>query len=184
MRQRTVYLGVLFVGALLSAWLLQYLTEGHGALPPAAPHDPDYYMEDFTTLTMDRRGQPKNRLRAIYMAHYPDDDTTEFQQPELEIYRRGRLPLFVSADKGWASANNEVILLRGNVRLWEDDEAGARILDVQTSEARVLMDDEYAESDQSAVINTKNSTISGIGMRAYLNDSRLEIIRHEHTTIR
>ena len=69
------------------------------------------------------------------------------------------------------------------MRLWEDNELGQRTLQVDTTEVRVLMDDEYAETDQPATIFSNHSTIKGSGMRAYLKESRLEVLRHEKTTI-
>jgi len=148
-----------------------------------AYHDPDYYMEDFSTLSMEEDGRPKSRLRAVYMAHYPDNDTTELLQPGMEIYRVGRLPLYISAERGWVTNDNNVVVLRGAVRMWEDDATGKRTLQVDTSAARVLLDSEYAETDQPAVIVSKQSTISGTGMRAYFKESRLEVLKHEHTII-
>jgi lipopolysaccharide export system protein LptC len=172
----------LFVAAVATAWLLRTL----GEEPPAAGeiyHDPDYYMEDFTTVTMEDDGSPKSKLYAVYMAHYPVDDTTELLKPTMEIYRAERPPLNVTADKGWVTSDNDVILLRGGVRMWEDDAAGTRTLQVDTSEARILMNDEYAETDMPATIVSRRSTVTGTGMRAYFKDSRLMVLDHDRTTI-
>ena len=68
-------------------------------------------MENFNTLKMNVNGVPKNHLSASYMAHYPDDNTTELDYPVLEIFRENKLPINVSADKGWVTSSNEVILL-------------------------------------------------------------------------
>ena len=101
----------------------------------------------------------------------------------MELYRTSRLPLYVSADKGWVTADSEVILLKGNVQLWENDEAGERILQVNTSKANVLLELDYAETDQPATIKARRTTINGIGMRAYFEDSRLEVLKDVHTYI-
>ena len=183
MNQRAFWLLGLFLAAGLTTWLLRYLTGEREGPDVGVHHDPDYYMEDFSTLTMEEDGRPKNRLRAVYMAHYPDNDTTELLRPIMEVYRIGRLPLFISAERGWVTDDNNVVVLRGAVRMWEDDAAGKRVLQVDTSSAKVLLDSEYAETDQPAVIVSKQSTISGIGMRAYFRDSRLEVLKHERTII-
>jgi lipopolysaccharide export system protein LptC len=117
------------------------------------------------------------------MAHFPDNDTSELLQPKMELYRTARLPMYVSADKGWVTADSEVILLKGNVQLWENDEAGERILQVNTSKAHVLLEQDYAETDQPTTIKTRRTTINGIGMRAYFDDSRLEVLKDVHTYI-
>lgn len=181
--QRILWLLGLFLAAVTTTWLLRYLGVERGGPGEEMFHDPDYYMEDFSTLTLEEDGRAKNRLRAVYMAHYPDTDTTELLKPTMEIYRVGRLPLYLSAERGWVTDDNNVVVLRGNVRLWEDDAAGARVLQVDTTEVKVLLDSEYAETDQRAVIVSKSSTITGTGMRAYLKESRLEVVKHERTTI-
>lgn len=180
--QRLLVLGGLCVAAVATTWLLRMLGEEEPAAGETY-HDPDYYMEDFTTLTMEDDGSPKSRLHAVYMAHYPTDDTTELLKPTMEIYRMERPPLNVTADKGWLTSGNDVILLRGGVRMWEIDATGEHTLQVNTSEARILMNDEYAETDRPATIVSRRSTVTGTGMRAYFKDSRLVVLNHERTTI-
>jgi lipopolysaccharide export system protein LptC len=183
MSQRLIIVIFLMVTALGSAWLLKVVSQQRSTTETERFHEPDYYMEDFTTLTMRRDGTPKSSLYAVYMAHFPDNDTSELLQPEIELYRTSRLPLYVSADKGWVTADSEVILLKGNVQLWENDEAGERILQINTSKANVLLELDYAETDQPATIKARRTTITGIGMRAYFEDSRLEVLKDVHTYI-
>jgi len=184
MPQRLSILLLLVLAALGSAWILNRIGQEESDTGVSAEYqEPDYYMEDFSTLSMREDGTPKHRLQALYMAHYPNDDTTELLEPTMKIFRVDKRPLYIHADKGWVTENNEIVLLRGDVTLWENDEAGNRSLEVNTSEVRVLTDDEYAETDQYATINRQRTTITGTGMRAYFEDSRLEIIHHEKTVI-
>ncbi len=183
MSQRLIIVIFLAITALGSTWLLNVVSQQRPSAGKAGFHEPDYYMEDFTTLTMRQDGTPKSSLYAVHMAHFPDNDTSELLQPKMELYRTSRLPLYVSAEKGWVTADNEVILLKGNVQLWENDESGERILQVNTTRAQVLIDQDYAETDQPATIKTKRTTITGIGLRAYFDDNRLEILKDVHTYI-
>ncbi len=183
MSRRATILVVLIIAALASAWILNFLTKSGPTLETVAFHNPDYYMEDFSTLTMKQDGTPKNKLNANYIAHYPADDTTELLKPVMEFFRLNKPSIFVSADKGWVTADNKVILLIGNVELWEDDEFGNRILQVNTSEAQLLPDLEYAETEKFTTIISRRSTITGMGMRSHFDESRLEILNDVHTTI-
>ena len=119
MSQRLIIVVLLIVTALGSTWLLNIVSRQKADSTTSELHEPDYYMEDFTTLTMREDGTPKSSLYAVHMAHFPDDDTSELLQPEMEMYRTSRLPLFVRADKGWVTSNNEVILLKGNYLMYE-----------------------------------------------------------------
>jgi lipopolysaccharide export system protein LptC len=182
--QRLSILILLILAALGSAWILNRIAgEESDTVTAGEFQEPDYYMEDFTTLAMRKDGTPKHRLQALYMAHYPDNDTTELLEPQMKVFRVEKSPLYIRADKGWVTSDNEIVLLRGDVTLWEEDEAGDHVLQVDTSEVRILLDDEYAETDKYATINRENTTVTGTGVRADLKNSRLEIIDHEKTVI-
>jgi len=175
-----IVLGMLTIG---SAWLLNYLAGKKSTTTNALSHEPDYYMENFTTITMEEDGTAKNKLRAEYMAHYPDDNTTELLKPMLEVFRKDKLPIMIIADKGWVTADNEVILLSGNVKLWQDDEAGERKLEIITSDVKILMDQEYAETDKPATMTGKRMIVNSTGVRAYFKENRLELLHNVHGKI-
>ena len=180
-RKKLAILLVLIAAA--SYWLSQELGQDDVARLKKLAHHPDYYMENFTTLNMDAEGQPKNRLHARYMAHYPDDDTNELHEPELEIYKPNRQPIVVSADKGWVTSNNEVILLSGNVYLYQHDEFGELKTELIAEDARILVDQEYAETDNPATLISGRMVTNAVGMRAYLQEQRLEFLSNVQTTI-
>lgn len=184
MIQRLIILALLIGAAAGSAWLLKWLSEdpGRGGISADA-RAPDYYMEDFSTLTMSQDGRPKNKLSADYLAHYPYDDSTELVMPRMEIFREDKLPLYINAEKGRLEGDDDTILLFGIVTMWEYDDTGSPTLEVSTSHVKVFMEDEYAETDRHATIVTNNAIITGTGMRAFLPQSRLEVIKHEKTTI-
>jgi lipopolysaccharide export system protein LptC len=183
MRNRWKIVLILSMLAIGSAWLLNRLADDKSTTTVLLRHDPDYYMEDFSTLTMEQDGTPKNKLLAEYMAHYPNDNTIELLKPKLEIYRKNETPIFVTADKGWVTANNEVILLRGAVKLWQDSIDGNRELEINTSEVKILSQQEYAETDKLATIVGKRTTASAIGVRAYFKESRIELLNDVHGKI-
>ena len=176
-------ISVLILVAAFSYWALEKLTEDSAAKLNKLAHYPDYYMENFTTLTMNQDGTPKNRLNAVYMAHYPDDNTSELHKPELEIFRIDRPPIMVTADNGWVTSNNDVILLSGNVYLHQNDEFGNLKVELIAEDARVLVDQKYAETDKAATLITKRSVTNSIGMRAYLQEQRMEFLSNVQTTV-
>ena len=183
MVQRLLILALLIGAAAGSAWLLNWLSPGPGRGLPTDARAPDYYMEDFTTLIMNQDGNPKNRLSADYLAHYPHNNSTELVRPRMEIFRADELPLYIDAEKGRLAGDDDTILLYGIVKMWEYDDTGKPVLEVSTSHVKVLLDEEYAETANRATIVTGSAVITGTGMRAYLPESRLEVINHEKTTI-
>jgi lipopolysaccharide export system protein LptC len=175
-----IALSLLAIG---SAWLLNRLTDTESIEISVLRHDPDTYMHDLITLTMNQDGTPKNKLYADYIAHYPDDNTTELINPKLEIFRLGKPPTIITAEKGWVTEDNEVILLSGNTRLLQLNNEGDRELEIITSDVRVLMDQEYAETDKPTTIFGKKTTIKSTGMNAYFGENRLELLHNVYTKI-
>lgn len=174
---------ILVIIAAITYWALDRLTEDDLTKLGELAHYPDYYMENFTTLTMNQNGKPKNRLYADYMAHYPDDNTSELHQPKLEIFRENKQPINVRSDMGWVTSNNDVILLKGNVYLHQNDNDGRLKMELLAEDAKVLVDEKYAETDKPTTLISRKSTTTSVGMRAYLQEQRLEFLSHVRTTI-
>ncbi len=174
---------ILLLMASASAWLLNKLTTDKSTVTSEFRHDPDYYMENFTTWTMAEDGNPKNILKADYMAHYPDSDTTELTNPRLKVFRKDKFPINIIADKGWVTDGNEVILLSGNVRLWDEDAEGNVRMEIISSDVKILPDQEYAETEKPAKLTRGNITVNTTGMRVWMKESRLELLNNVHTII-
>ncbi len=137
-------------------------------------------MEGFTRTAMDDRGQVTTRLYAERMYHYPDDDSTRLVRPRIEILQAGP-PWYAAAETGFVDAQGEVVLLRGEVRVWRDDAAGGRALEVITTRMRVLPARRYAETDDPITLVTPESVTHAVGMRGDLRYNRLELLQEVRT---
>lgn len=174
-------LALLLVIAVASAVILHGLdSELLGASHPPA-QAPDFFAESFVTTVLDEQGRPRQRLEARYMAHYLDTDTQEFDQPYLVMYREGEAPWHIRSERGRRSANEEFILMTGDVLVWRDGPEGERHFEIRTRDLRVLPDEEYGETDQPVVMTTRHSRSRGVGLRAFLDERRLELLSRAQT---
>lgn len=183
MRTRGRIIFILLLLAVGSYWLAERLDTGEAEREAQLTPIPDYTMTDVNSLNMNANGEPKSRLRAKYLAHFEAQSRTELDQPRLELFRPGKAALHVRADRGWVMSGNEVILLRGDVRFWEPATDGQRVFEIATSEARIFPQREYAETDQPATLTTRQSRTEGVGMRAYMQESRIEMLQQVRTRI-
>ena len=168
---------VLLVLAVLSGWILQRLDSGSAQPAPKIRHEPDYYMEQFSKLSMDVKGHLDSKLEAQFMVHYPDDDSTELVQPKLELYNGSTRPWIVVAERGWVSAKNEHILLYGPVEIWRYDDDGNRELELRTKDLRILADEDYAESDNPTTVRSPSSTTHAVGMQAWFRTNLVKLLK-------
>jgi len=175
-------LAVMIALAAASFWTLRHLDVDLFGPGPAARHAPDFYMENFVSIKMDPAGKPHRRVEAEYMAHFPDTDTHEFQRPYMTMYRAEDLPPWhVRSERGWLSASGDVMLLLGKVHIWRNDASGVKELDIKTEDLRVLPERDYGETDKPVLITTPASQTRGVGMKAYLAQSRMELLKDVHT---
>lgn len=182
MSRRRIALGLALAAvALASGWFLNRL----GSKPPArvveGAQTPDYFVENFTTITMDERGFPRRRLSAARMAHFPDSDTHELSAPQMVLFQEAATPWHVRSERAWVSPGGDEMRLLGKVHIWRDDASGERLVDIHTEDLRVLPDAEFGETDKRAVITTQRSESRGLGMRAWLDERRLELRSQVHT---
>ncbi len=179
--RRHLPLGLLLTLALASAWTVRVLEMPQVRVQRSAPHEPDYYLERFVTTVMDDSGRPRRRIEAEYLAHFPDTDTKELSRPQVILYRDGAEPWRVVAERGWISANDDVMLLLGAVRIWRNAPDGGKDIEIRTRDLRVLPQTDYGETDQPVVIETPRSVSQGVGMRAYLRQGRVELLSNVRT---
>ena len=175
-------IALLLAATFLSTWLL-YRLNMESTQTVGNANAPDYYMEDFTTLAMDDDGNPDYRLYGVYMAHYPESDTTEILKPSIDFVRADKPAMHVVADKGWLTSDNDVVLLNGNVEFVQKNEAGEPIMQINTDRARLLIDQNYIETDQLTRIVTRRTRVTGKGMLADLNEGKLSVLNDVHTII-
>lgn len=167
--------------ALVSGWFLNLLDTEPSERPEGARPPPDYYVENFTATTLDQSGFPSRRLDAAYMAHYPDTDTHELTDPYLVFFAELATPWHVRSERGWVSPGGEEMLLLGKVHIWRNNESGQRQVDIRTEDLRVLPATEYGETDKRVIITTPASESRGLGMRAWMGKSRLELLSQVRT---
>lgn len=169
--------------SVLSFWLVHTLEVDEAARSESSAHEPDYYIENMARTSHGVSGEVRNVLRATFVEHFPDDDSTELASPHLEIYNGALQPWHVVAERGWVNAGSDVVLLHGEVEIWRLGERGERVYQVLTSELRVLPKEQYAETDDPAIIVGPTTVTHAIGMRANFAHDKLELnkrVRSRH----
>ena len=165
---------VLFLLAGLTQWLLN-LNEAPN-FTARNTHQPDYTMENFTITSMGDTGKPRQRLQSTFMAHYPDDDSSEFTKPHITVFRTGEAPWEIYSERGWVAGGRELIVLRGDVLIENPQAPIGRRLRMVTQDLHVRTDEESASTDRPVTITGPTSVTRANGMRAYLKEGRLHLL--------
>jgi lipopolysaccharide export system protein LptC len=174
---------VLLALAIASSLWLAKLTDRSQLPERFTGHAPDLTMEEFQVTTMGEDGNPLRRLSAAHMAHYTDTRTKELTRPHLVVYQQEGEPWHIASERGWVSADNEVLMLLGKVDIWRNYPDERREIHIETEDLRVLPREEYAETELPVTISTPESLTRGTGMRAYLRESRVQLLSKVKTKI-
>ena len=172
----------LIVLAAASGIVLQQLEDSPLKVDADTNETPDFFMENFTSVVMDLDGKPLRELQAKRMDHYPDTKTRHLTSPYLILNYPDRPSWHVRSERGWIYESGLVVLL-GPVHAWRNTITGERAIDIHTRDMRILPDKEFGETDEHVTITTQSQQSTGMGMRAYLAEDRLELMARVATEV-
>lgn len=168
MEQKNLLIGVILAMlALGTNWLVSTISEDEHE-DSLEEHKMDYYLKNFTTTLMGIDGKPDKRLSAKRMVHYPDDDSTELDQPHITIFEANTPKWKIQSETGWLSGDGELLLLQGKVTMDRPQMPDADPVHIVTRNLRVQPEQNYAETEESITINEPKNKITSKGMQAWL----------------
>lgn len=168
---------ILLVG--LTMWLERATRVDDRPSSGKSRHDPDVIVDNFTLRRFDPSGQVQHTLTAQQLRHYPDDDSTELDQPLL-LYRGKQSPTSISAERALLTQDGKEAILRDNVRVLREASPGNPEMTLETSVLNVYPDDEIARTDKPVKLTQGKSVAHGVGMVAdrvkqtYILESRVK----------
>jgi len=153
------------------------------ALPPPAPvataeRQPDYVADDLQAVTMDAAGRPVRQLRAVRLRHYPDDGSSELDEPVLWLHEAEQPAWRIRADRGWIARAGDEARLSGAVRAERAASATARALRFETSALRLWPETRQAETDRPVALHDSGGdwVTAEHGMRVWWGEAlRVEL---------
>lgn len=168
--------GLISAGTMLTLWLLN-LKEYYGNdYRPDTTALPDNSMRDIELITTSETGKPRYRLQADYMIHFPIDDSTELESPNLLYYRNDKPPVTIRSETGWISSRGEEIYLKGKVDISQPADSKNSAFTVQTTELRVYPDKNIARTEEFFTAHKARLYVEGVGMEAHLLTDTLLIL--------
>ena len=127
-------------------------------------HDPDFIAEDFGITKMGANGKPEYSLSAARMLHYPDDESTNIQEPRLVQRHDDAAPILIRADRGTVSRNGNEASFFGNVVVVREASRERSELRIQTEYLQIVPDRDLARTDRPVTITEGRSRLAGVGM--------------------
>ena len=167
---------VLGIAAVVGWWLKEQLAPESLPYASARRQAPDYSLQTFTLTGMSQQGQPRYQLRADSMVHYPEDDHSDLEKPDLLFFRENEPPWHVNAEKGKVYQQGELVKLLGKVIIKRPPSPANGPVTITTYNLTVHPEDEYAETDESVHMSGNATDLKGIGMKVFLKEGRIQLL--------
>lgn len=138
-------------------------------LPPkpdsSKRHDPDFIISKFSATTLNEQGVPRFIMSAQKMVHYPDDDSTHLDAPQLSSFNTGQPPVYTFASQGEVSSKGDEIFLRDEVKLVRAASARQSEMTFTTSYLHVIPDRDLADTDRPVTMIDAHNILHAVGMQ-------------------
>jgi len=166
-----------------SLWISQK-TQSIALPPKAQAFLPQEYMKSVSVKMFQANGQIKNALSAAYWAYTPDTASSTLQGPRLTIYK---------SEQAWQIAANharvqqpdiatiQAIELSQDVVLNRPATSKTQAVRVETQSLNYKPEKQYAETQQFVKMTKPALTITGVGLRAFLETNWVELLHDVKT---
>lgn len=179
--------GLLFL-LLISTALLHHTQVRPSSYPSKAITLPQEYMKTVELSIFDAQGSIKNALTADYWAYSPQTEHSVLNKPKLVIYKPDHSVWEIVAKHAKISQPNigaiESIALSKDVVL-QSTQASTTVhtasVTVETQSLDYQPEKQYAETAQFVKMTKPALTITGIGLRAFLENNWVELLHDVKT---
>ncbi|HSD52650.1 MAG TPA: LPS export ABC transporter periplasmic protein LptC [Burkholderiales bacterium] len=165
LRSNTLFtLGLAAGLAALTFWLERLVDSQSASVSRPRARVPEFVVERITAMSMDKSGRAESRLTAQRMLYYPDEETTEVEEPRLTQFPASGPPIRVSAERGTVDKDGNDVRLFGNVVVIRESVGDRPELRVDTTYLQVFPKTEVARTPEPVLITEGSSKLSGVGM--------------------
>lgn len=170
-RRQRLLLSLLVLLGLSAWWLTRQQTAPQRPPPASDAQQPDYVVEGIRALAMDIHGQPWRRLAAEQLRHYPQDNRSELDQPQLWLHSTDAPPWRLSAERGAILGEAEQIMLSGAVRARRAATTDSAALEMRTTQLELLPDQQFGQTDRFIELTRGAERITAVeGMQFWYSD--------------
>lgn len=150
----------------------------------SAEQPPSYYLKDAILLETNDDGRVLYQIRAKLVEERPDDGALVADDVLLEWRESEDVPWLVKAGRAVVSVERRVLELERGVELVREPRNDGNVAVVRTERLVVEPDRHVARADGDVRLEVGASTLTAVGLQAFLQEDRLELERDVRGAIR
>lgn len=181
-------LGTAIVLLALAVGVSQLLLWWMGPAPKAnafvGPPRSGYTLTNFALVQYGDNGLPSFRIHAPQLERREGDDSLYINAPKFQLpsNRPGVPDWFGQSLYGWVNKDGTLLKLQGPVTMQRAAFGNSAATDIHTADVTAWPKANRMETAAPALMVQGGTRISGVGMRANLNDKHLELLDDVHAT--
>ncbi len=140
------------------------------------PHNPDVIVINAVYTQMDDNGMVHHIVHIPKLTHYPYQDSSAFQKPDIIIMDSPKTPWHITADRGTSQYGTTTINLLDNVKLHQAAGPQNSELTITTDAATIYSHKKYVTTNRPITITKPGTTIKAVGAEAYLDKKIINLL--------
>jgi len=154
------------------------------ALRSAGEQPPSYYLKDATLLETNEDGRVLYQIRAKLVEERPDDGALVADEIELEWRETEAVPWVVKAGRAVVSVERRLLEREHGVELVREPRDDGDVAVVRTERLVLEPERHVARADGDVRLEVGASTLTAVGLVAFLQEDRLELERNVRGAVR
>ncbi|MFJ2714046.1 MULTISPECIES: LPS export ABC transporter periplasmic protein LptC [unclassified Pseudomonas] len=145
--------------------------------PPAKSEESpiDWYATNTHTFQYLPDGKLQYEMTSDKAEHVKATDITLVTKPDLNMFRGTEFPWHVTSERGEVNSGGTEVELIDSVRIKRTDEKNRDTL-ITSTRMTVFPQQQYAQTQQPVRIDGAGGVSTGVGMKAYLKESRIHLL--------
>jgi lipopolysaccharide export system protein LptC len=139
------------------------------------PHDPGYAARDAKLVQTGSDGRPLYTVDADVIRQQPNDNTVELQTARLGFYDANGSLWTAHGEHGEVGQNTGVVELSGDVHVNGTPQGSLQPAEIVTNQLEFDTNSKIASTREPVTLTWSGQEIKGKGMRAALNDGRVQL---------
>lgn len=169
---------VVILLAIASTWVFESIKKNPFIKKEIVRHDPDYFLENFTATTMDLQGKLNYKVTAIYLEHYPDDNSMTLQYPIFTFYKNEVKRWTARADEALIFQETKTIYLTGNVVMIQlaNKKENLKLATLTAEQLTIEANENRLHTKTKIKLVQGNNHIQAVGMKADMSINKIEFL--------
>ncbi|CAM4461403.1 MAG: Lipopolysaccharide export system protein LptC [Legionellaceae bacterium] len=174
---------VLFLIAMLSAWLIFEAFNAQHTLQNANKYQFDAFMEEIRGVSFNEMGNIDAEFYSSSMKHYPNENITEMENPLFYIYDQENTPWKISAQKGKTRKGVSELILWNHVVGFKPKNLQHPATKILTNYLFILPEKKYAQTNSEISTQQGDFLIKSEGANIDLNKEIIKLSKNVRSTM-